>query len=266
MSQALVAKKPFGWSPQQIQVLKNTIAKGCSDDELQLFEAVCGDLQLSPFRRQIYAIKRQNSLTIQIGIDGFRAVAARSGELEAEDVWLYAGEDLQWVEAWPHRNPPMFAKVTIWKKGSERPISAIAKFMSYYVESNPLWKKMPEVMLGKCAACLAYRKAFPQDFAGIYGEEEMMQADAPASPQIVPRKRVTLPEPQLAPPPASTRFDQNNVTHKQVLTEAMTALKFDPIFRTAHRRQILETLHGNIDCNIDDLLEFLQHYQTANNS
>ena len=76
----------INFTEDQKALIKRTICKGASDDELSLFIGQAGRLGLDPFNKQIYAVKRwsrdegREVMSIQVGIDGFRLVAQRSGE------------------------------------------------------------------------------------------------------------------------------------------------------------------------------------------
>ena len=78
---------------------------------------------------------------------------------------------------------PITATATVYKivGGVRVSFSATAIWDAYCPQGNEsfMWKKMPYLMLGKCAEALALRKAFPNDLSGVYTDDEMAQADAP---------------------------------------------------------------------------------------
>lgn len=163
------------WTPEQTQLISSTIAPGCSADELRLFAYACQRTGLDPFSKQIYAIKRGGKMTIQAGIDGLRAIAERTGELDGSST-EWCGPDGQWQDVWLDSKPPAAAKTTIYRKGSQHPFTGVARFADYNAGQG-LWSKMPAAMIAKCSEALALRKAFPADMSGVYSTDEMQQAD-----------------------------------------------------------------------------------------
>jgi len=67
------------WSKEQIELIKRTVAKGASDDELKLFLHLAARYDLDPFTRQIWFIKYGDDAHIFTGRDGFLHIAHRSG-------------------------------------------------------------------------------------------------------------------------------------------------------------------------------------------
>ncbi|MCW3466526.1 phage recombination protein Bet [Chitinophaga nivalis] len=169
------------FSDEHVKLIKDQIAKGSSDAELQLFIYQCKRTGLDPLTRQIYCLFRnvknkdsgqyEKKMTIQTSIDGFRVIAERSGDYGGQDEPIFIEDE--------SRNL-IGAKVKVYRfRGEQRyPAAVGVAYWSEYVPQpgqDAMWRKMPRTMISKVAEALALRKAYPQDLSGIYTIDEMSQ-------------------------------------------------------------------------------------------
>lgn len=195
-----LADDQHGFTERQVAALAHIGVESAGQGDLEVFFHVCKRSGLDPFARQIHMIGRNQrevdengnwrtvvKQTIQTGIDGFRLIgrraAAQSGhKIAMSDVeWCHENGDWRpvWRTSW---GLPVAARVTIYRDGEPFPATALFDEYKQVKSSGDLtrmWATRPAGQLGKCAEALAWRKAFPQDLAGIYVDEEMGQADNP---------------------------------------------------------------------------------------
>lgn len=193
-----------GYSASQISLIRSTVAKDCNEQEFSLFFEAARRYGLDPFRKQISALvfnkakadKRQ--MAIIVSRDGLRVIAQRCGnyrpasepaEIETDDALKCA------------TNPRGIVKATVrlWQRhGSEWfPVAGEAYWDEFaavkdeFAENNEgkwrptgnksldgNWSRMPVVMITKCAEAQALRAGWPDQFGGIYAEEEMHKAES----------------------------------------------------------------------------------------
>ncbi len=199
---SIANQAPVLFDPKALALMRRTVAADTNQDEFDLFVAMARSLSLDPLRRQIYALvynkdkPDKRRMSIIVGIDGFRSVAARSGNYrpdEDEPVFEYDPE-----RKGPH-NPVglvrCVSKIFVFAHGQWHKVSGVAYWDEFVpmkerwefdreqnkrvptgvfeLDPTSQWARMPRVMLAKCAEAIAIRKAFPEDLSNVYEQSEV---------------------------------------------------------------------------------------------
>jgi len=169
------------WSREQVELIKRTVAKGASDDELKLFLHLASRYDLDPFTRQIWFIKYGDDAHIFTGRDGFLHIAHRSGafngmqtSLREEpvpfEIKFFNKRDKRWEAL---KRPSQFVAVcTVYRKDMEQPFKCEV-WESEYSTGQGLWPTKRRVMIQKVAEASTLRRAF--DISGLYLPEEVSE-------------------------------------------------------------------------------------------
>ncbi len=180
------------WTPDQVQLIKNTVAKNCTDDEFKLFAYTANKYGFDPLIKQIWCVKYGNEpASIFTGRDGFLHKAHESGQfngmrtpVRVEPVPFtkkikkkgYGGKQDEWIDF--KKESQLVATCIVYRKDMEHPIE-VEVWEEEYSSGQSNWAKMPRTMITKVAESQALRRAF--DISGIYSEEEgaVMEPAAP---------------------------------------------------------------------------------------
>lgn len=154
-------------TPEQLALIKSTVAKNASDDELALFLYRCRAIGLDPLKNQIYFVKYGNNPgTIVTSIDGFRAKAAATGMHTGTKRGVIRDDKGVCIGAWCE------VYRANWTQPAREEVS-----LHEYNTGKAMWARLPETMIKKVAEVAALRMAFPDELGGTYSQDEMDQAD-----------------------------------------------------------------------------------------
>ena len=169
-----LAMSVSGLNGGQIEVLRRTISRKFTTDQLLLYVAICSRRGVDPFTEAYGFPNSDGGLAFGLRIDGMRSLAMRTGDYisrKVETIW-----DHQPYPAGGIEPPPKLAgaRCEIQRKGMSLPVIEEA-WMAEYAKTGIGWDKYPETMIRKVAESKALRAAFPDALGGIYEPAEIQE-------------------------------------------------------------------------------------------
>lgn len=210
------------------QIVRDTVFPDATDAELALFAHDCARQGVHPLDRllhpQVRTSQGKRRYVAVTSIDLMRSRAADTGEHAGTDDAEYGPcRDATGavVDAGMPGAVPESAKVTVHRivNGTRCSFSATARWLEYVPEApaDRMWRKMPFLMLAKCAEALALRKAFPRQLNGMYEQAEMAQAGPTVDAQAESR--------DTRPTPAKTNGNGTKALPAPDVAETIRSIK-----------------------------------------
>lgn len=173
----------------KIDTIKQTVAKGASDAQLEMFLTLADRYQLDPFLKEIW-------FTPQIGIitgrDGYLKVAQRDPDYDGiVSAAIREGDHFQMNPVIPEvthqfgaKRGPVIGAYAISFHKKRRPAVCFAD-LAEYKKQGGVWSTYTSAMICKVAEVMALKRQF--GISGLVSEEEIGHASDP-QPEVVSRK------------------------------------------------------------------------------
>ena len=146
-----------------LNVIKNTVAKGSSDEELYMFLQVASMYNLNPFMKEIWFVKNKDgSVMIMTSRDGYLKIAKQDPKFhKCQSMAVYENDEFQ-VEMTMGEVTNISHKFKQSERGKLIGAYAILKtkdhnnlisYMAYkeYAKGTPVWRTYPSAMIRKVA-------------------------------------------------------------------------------------------------------------------
>jgi len=166
------------FSSTDIDIIKNSVAKGTTDAELKYFLAVAASTGLNPFQKEIWCYKSGSDMLIFAGRDGFLANAQRKKDFKGiRSAYVCEGDKFKMNIVSGHieheftqanRGNIVGAYAIVKREGMDAFI-AWADFKEFNKGYNA-WKTNPGSMIKKVAEAHALKQAY--SLSGIDSEHD----------------------------------------------------------------------------------------------
>lgn len=215
-----VVSQERAWTKERSELVRRTICpKGISEDAFALFMEQCKRSGLDPLLKEAFCVPRKSKVgdswveqhVFQPAEAGMLSRAERFPDFKGVQASaVYAEDDIlidMGAGTVKHAFNPAKRKgqlVGAWaraERAGKLPVVVWVDFQGY-VQQTPLWSKIPNTMIEKCARVAALRKAYPEAFGGLYIAEEMPEEKPAAESKAA--KKALPPPPEDPPSPAES--------------------------------------------------------------
>ena len=221
-----VLAAPGMLTKEQIELVKATVAKGATDDELKMFLHIATKHNLDPFMKEIWFIKRAKKVqkngewdykrnhdgsidysgaetVIMTSRDGYLKHAMDHPDYRGLTSFVVREGDTFEIDADSHKVTHKFSAkrgkiIGAWAKCEREgrtPVIVFADFDEYDLKQS-VWKQYPSAMIQKVAEAMALKKQF--NINGLVAQEEMPLAYSGHLDPVLPAPTTTMhaePEP-----------------------------------------------------------------------
>lgn len=172
MAQSTSIQKQLTRGEVNTLVQAGIIPANTPDDQIRVFAQICKERGLSPFSKEIHLVGYGNNYSVIVGINGFRKIAAETGQLAGVDDAKFNltsdGKYFTAAELKAQNKLPISATVTVYRLmgGVRCPFTHTAIF-SEFSSGKQKWQSMPFQMIAKVAEAFALRKGFSDRLTGL---------------------------------------------------------------------------------------------------
>lgn len=185
MSQVTKLKKAeTQYGGYDFELLKNTVAKGATDEELKVFVYLCNEYSLDPLKKEIYFLKYAGRTTIITSRDGYLKIANCHEQFDGiESDVVYLGDKLTkrddgslHIEYGPEHLAFDKAKLSgafcsVFRKDRRKATTVFVSLKDYFKKDAPIWGQYIHAMILKVAEAMALKRAF--SISGLVTREEV---------------------------------------------------------------------------------------------
>lgn len=199
------------FNKDQIELVKRTVAKNSTDDELQMFLYLAQRYGLDPFQKEIWFIKRakkdangqydyQNADgIIMTSRDGYLKIAQNDPDYDGIKSFVVKEGDHFEIDAMTDQISHKFGMkrggiIGAWAIAyhkKRKPVIAFVDFKEYNDSRSNIWQKYPSAMIQKVAEVFVLKRQF--SINGLVTQEEIGTSPIDVTPRLEEHQQDRLP-------------------------------------------------------------------------